>query len=70
MGFALNTKKINFRDNSAIMLLIWTLKLTSHLKVPYAIYFASDIMTLELTNFAIYNIHNIYTIYTKDIKKI
>ena len=70
MGFALNTKKINFRDNSAIMLLIWTLKLTSHLKVPCAIYIASDIMTLELTNFAIYNIHNIYTIYTKDIKKI
>ena len=36
---------------------------------PHDIYIASDIMTLELANFAIYNIQNIYTIYTIDIRR-
>ena len=36
---------------------------------PHDIYIASDIMTLELANFAIYNIQNIYTIHTIDIKR-
>ena len=36
---------------------------------PHDIYIASDIMTLELASFAIYNIQNVYTIHTIDIKR-
>ena len=67
LGFALEcTKKSKFQkyfSNNAINLDI-EIDIT-----PHDIYIASDIMTLELANFAIYNIQNIYTIYTIDIKR-